>query len=164
VPAYKAPCGIGGSQRDLDRVRIHLSVAKRIVSSMVSLVLSGRPRMKVPWMTMPNSWQSLVNRLATSTRMPFLMFVEDLLIAGLIPDSSSRNPLSFMTFKVVTRDVGLGVARPDNSELTDLARQLFDTRQVVGQRIVVEEELLDLRKGRLAHDNSSITWPTLRVR
>ena len=39
-----------------------ISVAKRIVSSMVSLVSPGRPRMKVPWMVMPRSWQSLVKR------------------------------------------------------------------------------------------------------
>ena len=50
-----------------------VSIAKRIVSSIVSLVSPGRPMMKVPWIVMPSSWQSLVNRLATSIRMPFLM-------------------------------------------------------------------------------------------
>ncbi len=29
--------------------------------------------MKVPWILMPSSWQSLVNFFATSIRMPFLM-------------------------------------------------------------------------------------------
>ena len=29
--------------------------------------------MKVPWILIPNSWQSRVNRFATSISMPFLM-------------------------------------------------------------------------------------------
>ena len=29
--------------------------------------------MNVPWILIPNSWQSWVKRLATSMRMPFLM-------------------------------------------------------------------------------------------
>ncbi len=48
-------------------------MAKRIVSSMVSFVSPGRPRMNVPWMATPSSWQSFVKRRATSTSMPFLM-------------------------------------------------------------------------------------------
>ncbi len=47
--------------------------AHSIVWLSVSWVSPGRPTMKVPWMTMPSSWQSRVNFSATSTRMPFLM-------------------------------------------------------------------------------------------
>ena len=47
------------------------------------------------------------------------------------------------------RDIGLGVAGPGESELADLLRQRLDARQIVGQRVVVEEELLHLREGRL---------------
>ena len=73
--------------------------------------------------------------------------VQDLVVTGLIADQQQPQPVLLHDLQGVTRDVGLGVARPDNSELANLARQLFDTRQVVGQRIVVEKELLDLRKG-----------------
>src|SRR5262249_18954017 len=57
--------GIGRRQGDLDGVRIDL-VANLMVSWIVSLVSPGRPRMKVPWMVMPSSWQSRVKRRATS--------------------------------------------------------------------------------------------------
>jgi len=65
-------------------VRIDL-VANLMVSSNRFLGLAGQAENEVPWMTMPSSWQSLVKRRATSTRMPFLMLC-DLLIAGFIAD------------------------------------------------------------------------------
>ena len=48
-----------------------------------------------------------------------------------------------------SRHVGLGVARPHDPQLADLARERLDARQVVGQRVVVEKELLHLRKSLL---------------
>ena len=46
-------------------------------------------------------------------------------------------------------DIGLGVARPSEAEFADLLGERVDARQIVGQRIVVEEELLHLREGGL---------------
>ena len=65
--------GIGRAASETWSVCGLTSLAKAIVSLMVSCVSPGRPMMNVPWMTMPRSRQSLVNRLATSIRMPFLM-------------------------------------------------------------------------------------------
>ena len=70
------------------------SLAKRIVSSMVSLVSPGRPRMKVPWMTMPSSWQSLVKRARDVDAHALLDVVQDLLVAGLVADQQQPQPLS----------------------------------------------------------------------
>ncbi len=43
-------------------------------------------------------------------------------------------------------NIGLGVARPGDSELAQLLRQRLHTRQIVGEGVIVEEEFLHLRE------------------
>src|SRR5208283_5879614 len=45
--------------------------------------------------------------------------------------------------------IGLGVARPDQAQLAELPGEGLGSRRVVGEGVVVEEELFDLRKGGL---------------
>src|SRR5215813_14121733 len=73
--------------------------------------------------------------------------VQDLLIAGLVTDQQQAQPIVLEHLQGGARHVGLCVAGPDDAELADLARERLDARQVVGQRVVVEEEFLDLREG-----------------
>ena len=61
-----------------------ISPAKRIVASIVSLVSPGSPRIKVPWIVVPSSRQSLVTRRAMSILIPLFDVVEDLLVAGFV--------------------------------------------------------------------------------
>ena len=95
---------------------------------------------------MPSSWQSLVNRLRDVDQHALLDVVQDLLVAGLVADQEQPQPVVPHDLQSRARHVGLGVAGPDDAELADLACQRLDARQVVGQRVVVEEELLDLRE------------------
>ena len=105
--------------------------------------------MKVPWMTMPSSWQSLVKRRANSTRMPFLMLNRICWLPDLVTDQQQPQAVVLHHLQRLARHVGLGVARPGDAELAELLGQLLDARQVVGQRVIVEEELLHLREGLL---------------
>ena len=124
-----------------------ISVAKRIVCSMVSFVSPGRPRMKVPWMVMPSSWQSLVNRRANVDAHALLDVVQDLLVAGLVADQQQAQAVVAQHLEGFARHVGLGVARPGDAELAQLAGDRLGARQVVGEGVVVEEEFLHLREG-----------------
>ena len=51
-----------------------------------------------------------------------------------------------MTFSVVVRHVRLRVARPRHAEPAEAASDLLDARPIVGERVVVEEDLLNLRE------------------
>ena len=75
--------------------------------------------------------------------------VQDLLVAGLVADDEQPQPLSRQHLQRLARHVGLGVAGPGDAELADLLRDGLGARQVVGEGVVVEEELLDLREGLL---------------
>ena len=46
-------------------------------------------------------------------------------------------------------DIGLGIAGPGQAKLADFLRERLGARQIVGERVVVEEELLHLWEGRL---------------
>ena len=123
-----------------------ISVAKRMVSSIVSLVSPGRPRMKVPWMVMPSSWQSLVKRARHVDAHALLDVVQDLLVARFVADQQQAQAVVLQHLQRLARHVGLGVARPGHAELAELAGDRLGARQVVGEGVVVEEELLHLRE------------------
>ena len=127
-----------------------ISVAKWMVSSIVSWVSPGRPRMKVPWMVMPSSWQSLVKRSRDVDPHALLDVVQDLLVAGLVADQQQAQAVVAHDLQRLARHVGLGVARPGDAELAELARDRLGARQVVGEGVVVEEEFLHLRERLLA--------------
>src|SRR5262245_14778737 len=80
---------------------------------------------------------------------PLLDIVKNLLIARFIADDQQPQAIVLQYIQGRARHISLGVARPDNPELADFTCELLNTRQVVGQRIVVEEELFYLRKGLL---------------
>ena len=101
--------------------------------------------MKVPWMVMPSSWQSLVKRLGHLDAHALLDVVQDLLVAALVADQQQPQAVVAHNFKRFARHVGLGVARPGHAHLAELARDRLGARQVVGEGVVVEEEFLHLR-------------------
>ena len=72
--------------------------------------------------------------------------VEDLLVAGFVADQQQPQAVVAQHFERRARHVGLGVARPGDAELAQLAGDRLGARPVVGEGVVVEEELLDLRK------------------
>jgi hypothetical protein len=84
--------------------------------------------------------------LATCDPHALLDVVEDLLVAALIADQQKPEAVITKHLERGARHIGLGVAGPGDAELAELARDRLGARQVVGERVVVEEELLDLRK------------------
>ena len=95
---------------------------------------------------MPSSWQSLVKRRAMSIRMPFLMLLRICWLPRLVADQQQPQAVVAQHFERRARHVGLGVARPGDAELAELAGDRLGARAVVGEGVVVEEELLDLRE------------------
>src|SRR4029077_9537166 len=55
-------------------------------------------------------------------------------------------PVVLQHFQGRARNIGLGIARPGNAHLAELSGDGLGTRQIVGEGVVVEEELLDLRE------------------
>jgi len=78
-----------------------MSVAKRIVSSMVSLVSPGRPRMNVPWILMAQ-FVAIPGELAGYVDTHALLDVyRNLLIAAFIANQpTTGKPLSFSHLQV----------------------------------------------------------------
>src|SRR3954468_6982208 len=74
---------------------------------------------------------------------------QDLLIAGLIADEEQPEAVVLQDLESLSRNVRFRVARPDDADLAELLRQRLDAWEIVGERVVVEEEFLDLRKGGL---------------
>src|SRR6266852_2861475 len=72
--------------------------------------------------------------------------VEDLLVAGLVADEQEAQPVVAQNLERRARHVRLGVAGPGDAEPAEFAGDRLGARPVVGERVVVEEELLDLRK------------------
>jgi len=116
--------------------------------------------MNVPWMTMPSSWQSFVKRRANSTRHAFLDVEEDLLIAGLIADQQQTQAIVLHDSRVLRGTLALALHDQVTAELAQLLRERFDTRQVVGQRVIVEKEFLHLPGRRLSPFISATTSST----
>ena len=75
--------------------------------------------------------------------------VEDRLVAGLEAHQQQTQAVLLHDLEGLERDVGLGVARPRDAELAEATGDRLGARPVVGERIVVEEELAHLRKQRL---------------
>ena len=73
--------------------------------------------------------------------------VQDFLVARFVTDQQQTQAVGFQHFERFARHVRLGVAGPGDAELAEFLRQSLDARQIVGQRVVVEEDLLDRRKG-----------------
>ena len=112
---------IGRGERHLERVRVHLlGELDRLLG--VSFVSPGNPKMNVPWILTPSSRQSLA-RFATSDPHAFLDVVQDLLVAALIADQQEPQAIVAQDLERGARHIGLGVARPDDSELAELARE-----------------------------------------
>ena len=66
--------------------------------------------MKVPWMTMPSSWQSLVKLFGDLDPHALLDVVQNLLVAGFIADQQQAQAAVAQDFQRLARHVGLGVA------------------------------------------------------
>jgi hypothetical protein len=90
--------------------------------------------------------------------------LQDLLVAALVADQQKAQAVLRHHLQAVARHVGLGVAGPGDAELAQLARDGLGARQVVGEGVVVEEDLLQPGKEARMYLISSITWPTERVR
>src|SRR3954451_19078500 len=76
----------------------------------------------------------------------FLDVVKDLLVAGFVADQQEPQAIVLQYLQGRPRHIGLGIARPDDPELSDLAPNRFHARYVVCQCVVVEEEFLHLWK------------------
>ena len=72
--------------------------------------------------------------------------VQDLLIAAFIADQQQPQAVVAHCPQRVARDIGFGVARPGDAELAELACDRLRARQIVGEGVIVEEELLHLRE------------------
>ena len=126
------------------------SFANAMVRSIVSRVSPGRPRMNVPCSRMPSRWQSRGElRSARSMRVPLRMLFRISWLPVSKPTRSRRRPLSRSTSSVSYGHVRLRVARPGHAELAEPARDRLGARPVVGEGVVVEEELAHLREERL---------------
>src|SRR5271157_4130395 len=95
---------------------------------------------------------------------PLLDIVQDLLIARLVADQEKAEAVRAHRFEQVASDVRFGVARPNDPELPELARDLGGARRVVGEGVVVEEYLFDFREcvqgpAHLFHDVSDAPGP-----
>ena len=123
-----------------------MSQAKRIVSWIVSGVSPGRPRINVPWIVMPSSLAFLVNSPRDIQAHALLDVVQDLLVAGFVAHQQQPQAVVAHDFERLARHVGLGVARPGHPQLAQAPGDLLGARQIVGERVVVEEELAHLRE------------------
>ena len=65
----------------------------------------------------------------------------------LVADEQQAQAVVLQHLEGVARHVGLGVAGPGDAELADFLGQRLDAGQVVGQRVVVEEEFLHFGEG-----------------
>ena len=95
---------------------------------------------------MPSARAWRVNSRARSSRMPFRTLLRIDLAAGLVADEQEAQAVVAEDLEARVRDVGLGVAGPRHAEPPEAARDGLRARQVVGEGVVVEEVLLDLRE------------------
>ena len=120
--------------------------AKRIVSSIVSRVSPGSPMMNVPWILIPRAFAFFVNSRAMSSRTPFFTWLRIAWLPGLVADQQEPQPVVAQHLERRARHVRLGVARPRDAEPAEPAGDRLGARQVVRERVVVEEVLLHLRE------------------
>ena len=72
--------------------------------------------------------------------------VQDLLVARFVADEEQPQAIVAHHLQRLARHVGLRVARPRDAELAERLRDGLGARQIVGERVVVEKELLHLRE------------------
>ena len=100
--------------------------------------------MNVPWIRMPS-----VVAVAREPARPLdadalLDVLQDLLVAGLVADQEQAEAVVLEDLQRLAVDVGVG--RPGDAELPEPPRDRLRARRVVGEGVVVEEELLHLRE------------------
>src|SRR2546422_1011673 len=148
--------GIGRCDRHLDRVGLELAgEADRLLDRLARL--TGKPedeRAVDPDAERPGIPREPPRDVQAD---PLLHAVEDTLVARLVADEQEAETVVFQDLERLGRHVRLRVARPRDAEPAESARDRLGTRQVVGERVVVEEELAHLREVAprqrdLAHD------------
>src|SRR5689334_22812803 len=72
--------------------------------------------------------------------------VQDLLVARLVADQQKPQAVVAHHLERLAPHIGLGVARPGDAELAQLLCDRLGARRVIGEGVVVEEELLHLRE------------------
>jgi hypothetical protein len=119
-------------------------LAKLMVLRIDSLVSPGRPRMKSAWMVRPSEWQSLANWRARSTVAPFLTFLRICGSPDSKPTMSRRQPDSLHGLQRVVIGGDARGAAPGEVQGLELLAQLDRANLLDVERVVVEEEFLDL--------------------
>src|ERR1700732_5059314 len=89
----------------------------------------------------------------------FFDVMQNLLITGLVTDQEQPQAVVPHHRQEVARHVGLGIARPSDAEPAECLGKRGSSRRIVGERIVVKEELAYVRKrpprpGNLVHHMS----------
>ena len=126
-----------------------ISVANRIVSSIVSLRLAGQAEDEGA-VDLDAQLVAVLGELAGDLDPHALLdVVQDLLVAALVADQQQPQPVVLQHLQRLARHVGLGVAGPGDAQLAEFPRDRLGARQVVGEGVVVEEEFLHLREHRL---------------
>ena len=92
-----------------------------------------RPHCVSPWAT----------HISLSPSRPSTATTE---IAAFVANRQQAQAIVPHRFERSPRHISLGVAGPDDAELAKLPRDRLGARQIVTECVVVEEELLDLRK------------------
>ena len=92
-------------------------------------------------MVMPSSLAFLVNSPRDVQAHALLDVVQDLLVSGFVAHQQQPQAVLAHDLERLARHVGLGIARPGHAQLAQAPGDLFGARQIVGERIVVEEEL-----------------------
>src|SRR6266404_8075411 len=126
----KESARIGRGERDLDRVRVDLGgEADGFLDGFLGLAGQAEDEGAVDDNT------ELVAILGKPLRdvdaHALLDVVEDLLITGFVPDEEKPQPVVLHDLQGCTRDIGLGIARPDDPKLADFACQRLYAPQVV---------------------------------
>src|SRR5271165_3180140 len=144
----KESAGVGRGERNLDRVRIDLGgEADRLLDRLSGFSRQAHDERAVD----PDAEFAAILGETPGDVDPhaLLHVVQDLLIAGLVAHEQQPQAAVAQDLERLARHVGLGVAGPDDAELAHFLGDRFGARQIVGERVVVEEEFLHFRKGLL---------------
>ena len=139
----KVRAGIGRRQRDLNRFGIELDrVIDRLLDGLARL--AGQPDDEGA-MDQDAELVAVGGKTPREVEPDTLFYVvQNLLVAGFVAYRKQAESVVLHDLERFVGYVGLGVARPGHAQLAELFRQCLDLRDVVGQRVVVEEEFLDL--------------------
>ena len=98
---------------------------------------------------------------------------QNLLIAGLIPHQQQPQPILRHHLQRGIGHIGLGIAGPRHPQLAQLLGNRLGPRQVIGEGVIVEKQLLHLREGledvfhllnHMPHRAGAIAMPAHRLR